>query len=150
MNASRNILDCIGNTSLLPLRNIGPANSARILLKIESENPTGSMKDRMALAMIDGGVKARLTCVDPSKLDPSFAGREFDRELLASLPAHADPCGENGEFHTFVYDAPVFSRPIEIQPGIVLERDGFVFADVVPCGEPALPGAAGPPRVGVS
>jgi uncharacterized protein (TIGR00290 family) len=86
---------------------------------------------QLALDMIAAGVKAKLTCVDPTKLDRSFAGREFDLSLLESLPEGVDPCGENGEFHTFVYDAPVFSRPIDVQLGIIVERDGFVFADVV-------------------
>lgn len=85
----------------------------------------------LAREMIDQGVRARLTCVDPRKLDGSFAGRELDHRLLELLPESVDPCGENGEFHTFVYDSPVFSRPIEIESGIVVERDGFVFADVM-------------------
>ncbi len=85
----------------------------------------------LAREMIEAGVRARLTCVDPRKLDGSFAGREFDHRLLDLLPKNIDPCGENGEFHTFVYDSPVFSRPIEIESGIVVERDGFVFADVM-------------------
>jgi uncharacterized protein (TIGR00290 family) len=82
--------------------------------------------------MIREGVKARLTCIDPTKLDASFAGLDYDDALLDSLPASADPCGENGEFHTFVYDAPVFSHPIAIRGGEVVARDGFVFADVLP------------------
>ncbi|HEX5432370.1 MAG TPA: ATP-binding protein [Bryobacteraceae bacterium] len=84
---------------------------------------------QLARDMIAAGVKAKITCVDPSKLDASFAGRDYDSEFLESLPPEADPCGENGEFHTFVYDAPVFSRPIEVQAGEIIERDGFVFAD---------------------
>ena len=75
--------------------------------------------------------KAKLTCVDPAKLDKSFAGRDFDLALLESLPARIDPCGENGEFHTFVHDAPVFDWPIDVQNGEIVERDGFVFADVL-------------------
>ena len=90
--------------------------------------PTGEL----ALEMIAAGVKAKVTCIDPSKLAGSFAGREFDRSFLDALPPGVDPCGENGEFHTFVYDAPPFSRPIEVRPGEVIERDGFVFADVLP------------------
>jgi uncharacterized protein (TIGR00290 family) len=92
----------------------------------------GIPTDRLAREMIAGGVKAKITCVDPRKLAGSFAGREFDGEFLEALPAGVDPCGENGEFHSFVYDAPVFSRPIEVVGGEVLERDGFVFADVLP------------------
>ena len=86
----------------------------------------------LALTMIRGGVRAKVTCVDPAKLDRSYAGREFDLEFLESLPGHVDPCGENGEFHTFVYDAPMFSSPIQVETGEIVERDGFVFADVLP------------------
>jgi uncharacterized protein (TIGR00290 family) len=86
----------------------------------------------LAWEMIRAGVKAKITCVDPAKLDRSFAGREFDAEFLNSLPDGVDPCGENGEFHTFVYDAPVFSSAIKVEGGEIVERDGFVFADVVP------------------
>jgi uncharacterized protein (TIGR00290 family) len=85
----------------------------------------------LARDMIQAGVKARITCVDPSKIAKSFAGRDFDGGFIDDLPADADPCGENGEFHTFVYDAPVFSSPIPVQSGEVVERDGFVFADVL-------------------
>ena len=84
----------------------------------------------LAREMIAAGVKARISCVDPSQIPRSFAGREFDAALLAELPATADPCGEKGEFHTFVYDAPVFTRAIGIRSGVIVERDGFVFADV--------------------
>lgn len=88
--------------------------------------------DQLAREMIARGVKAKITCVDPAKLDRSFAGRDFDLALLDRLPAGIDPCGENGEFHTFVHDAPVFARPIDVETGEVVERDGFVFADVIP------------------
>jgi len=86
----------------------------------------------LASEMIHAGVKATVTCVDPSKLDGSYAGREFDAEFIESLPPQCDPCGENGEFHTFVYDAPVFAAPIDVRIGEIVERDGFVFADVLP------------------
>lgn len=86
----------------------------------------------LALEMIDSGVKAKITCVDPAKLAKSYAGCDFDRNLVEALPEAIDPCGENGEFHTFVYQAPVFSHPIEVRVGDVVERDGFVFADVLP------------------
>src|SRR5208283_2730166 len=82
--------------------------------------------------MIAAGVKAKITCVDPSKLAKSFAGRDYDRSFLEALPRGINPCGENGEFHTFVHAAPVFSHPIEVCLGEVVERDGFVFADVLP------------------
>jgi uncharacterized protein (TIGR00290 family) len=85
---------------------------------------------RLAEEMIDNGLRARLVCVDPRKLPPAFAGREFDADLLRDLPAGTDPCGENGEFHTFVYAGPMFREPIPVEAGEVVERDGFVFADV--------------------
>jgi diphthamide synthase (EF-2-diphthine--ammonia ligase) len=81
--------------------------------------------------MIDGGLRATLSCVDPRVLDASFAGRTFDGALLDSLPAAVDPCGENGEFHTFVTHGPMLSRPVEIHVGEVVVREGFVFADLV-------------------
>jgi diphthamide synthase (EF-2-diphthine--ammonia ligase) len=84
----------------------------------------------LAEEMIDGGLRAYLTCVDPRKVSPALAGRAFDRALLADLPPECDPCGENGEFHSFAWDGPMFAHPIDVAPGIVVERDGFVFADV--------------------
>ncbi len=82
--------------------------------------------------MIAGGLRAKVTCVDPKKLPPEFAGREFDRSFLKDLPRDIDPCGENGEFHTCVYDAPSFSHAIDLVAGDVVTRDGFVFADFRP------------------
>ena len=82
--------------------------------------------------MIAAGLQAKITCVDPRALDRSFAGREFDASFLADLPAHVDPCGENGEFHSFVYNAPEFRAPLPIRAGESVERDGFVFADLLP------------------
>jgi uncharacterized protein (TIGR00290 family) len=87
---------------------------------------------QLAHDMIAAGVRAKLTCVDPAQVDRSFAGRDYDRALLDALPPCVDPCGENGEFHTFVYDAPVFSRPVDVRVGEIVERDGFVFADILP------------------
>ena len=87
---------------------------------------------RLAADMIAAGVKAKVTCVDPSKLDRSFAGRDFGTSFLMDLPEGLDACGENGEFHTFVHDSPVFSHPIQVASGQIVERDGFVFADVIP------------------
>lgn len=84
----------------------------------------------LATAMIDGGLKARLSTVDPRVLDAAFAGREFDRALLADLPATVDPCGERGEFHSCVYDGPMFASPLPLALGEVVTRDGFVFADL--------------------
>jgi len=87
---------------------------------------------QLAADMVAAGVRAKVTCVDGSKLDRSFAGRDFGEEFVESLPEGADPCGENGEFHTFVYEAPVFTHPILVETGEIVERDGFVFADVLP------------------
>jgi uncharacterized protein (TIGR00290 family) len=80
--------------------------------------------------MIAAGVKTRIVCIDPKKLPREFAGRDLDKDLLAELPPGIDPCGENGEFHTCVYDGPMFRNPIPIESGEVVERDGFIFADV--------------------
>jgi uncharacterized protein (TIGR00290 family) len=88
--------------------------------------------DILAHEMLDAGVKAVITCVDPSQVPAELAGRPWDEELLADLPQGADPCGENGEFHTFVWDGPGFRAPIPIVTGPPLERDGFVFSDVRP------------------
>ena len=87
---------------------------------------------RLAREMVQGGLEAYLACIDPKKLGSSFAGRRFDADFLADLPENIDPCGENGEFHTFVYTGPMFQSPLEVELGIILERDGFVFADVSP------------------
>jgi uncharacterized protein (TIGR00290 family) len=91
----------------------------------------GKPTDRLAREMIDAGIRAVLTCVDPRVMPAEFVGRSFDESLLADLPAGVDPCGERGEFHTFVWDAPGFSSPIGIALGEIVERDGFVFCDVV-------------------
>ena len=92
----------------------------------------GQPTDTLAQSMIDSGVQAVVTCVDPSRIPASFAGRFFDGSLLADLPPDVDPCGERGEFHTFVFDGPGFSSPIDIEIGEIVERDGFVFCDVRP------------------
>lgn len=91
-------------------------------------------RDTRALAeeMIGRDLVAHLVTVDPRKLDRGFAGRRFDQDLLAALPPGVDPCGENGEFHTFVSAGPMFSAPIAVAVGPVVEREGFVFADVRP------------------
>jgi uncharacterized protein (TIGR00290 family) len=86
----------------------------------------------LALEMQAAGLRAWITCVDPRALDASFAGREWDAAFLRDLPPHVDPCGENGEFHSFVFAGPMLRRPVAAQPGEVVERDGFVFADLLP------------------
>jgi len=85
----------------------------------------------LARRMLSGGLRARLTCVDPKRLSKTFAGRTWDESLIAELPVDVDPCGENGEFHTFVSAGPMFTAPLEVRVGQVVERDGFVFADVL-------------------
>lgn len=86
----------------------------------------------VARRMQAAGIKALITCVDPKQLDPSFVGREFDAALLADLPPSADPCGENGEFHTFCYAGPMYAARIAIEAGRRVERDGFQFLDILP------------------
>jgi len=81
---------------------------------------------------IQSGYKARITCVDPKVLDISFAGRVIDEELLSELPPDVDPCGENGEFHSFVYDGPIFKQEIRVKVGETVLRDGFYFCDLLP------------------
>ena len=85
----------------------------------------------LARDMVAAGLKATLVCVDPRLLEASFAGRNFDAALLAALPPGVDPCGERGEFHTFAWDGPMFRHPVPIRRGEVVERDGFVYADLV-------------------
>jgi uncharacterized protein (TIGR00290 family) len=86
----------------------------------------------LARAMVESGLRARIVCLDPRRLPRSFAGREFNDSLLNDLPPSVDPCGENGEFHTFVTESPMFRAPIVVRSGTVIERDGFVFADFEP------------------
>jgi uncharacterized protein (TIGR00290 family) len=85
--------------------------------------------DTLARDMIAGGLRAKLACVDAKQLPASFAGRDFDESLLHELPPETDPCGERGEFHTCVYDGPMFTAPLPLQAGEIVHRDGFVYAD---------------------
>lgn len=100
----------------------------------------GLPTDRLAHSFIRDGFEAVTVCVSLSVLDASFAGRTFDMDFLEDLPSSADPCGENGEFHTFVSAGPVFRHPIPVTRGEVVERDGFVFCDL------ASPPTGGPPH----
>jgi uncharacterized protein (TIGR00290 family) len=84
----------------------------------------------LARDMAVSGFRAIVVCVDPRALEPSFAGRDFDAEFLRDLPPGVDPCGENGEFHTFVWDAPMYQEPISCRIGKVVRREGFVYCDV--------------------
>lgn len=89
--------------------------------------PTGEL----AKTMLEGGLRARITCCDPRVVPSAWAGREWDRQLLTELPQGVDPCGENGEFHTFCYAGPMFQSAITIQTGEVVERDGFSYGDLI-------------------
>jgi diphthamide synthase (EF-2-diphthine--ammonia ligase) len=86
---------------------------------------------RLAHEFVEAGFEAVVCCLDPRKLDPSFAGRSYDVEFLADLPEDVDPCGERGEFHTFVHAGPVLAAPVDVWVGETVERDGFVFCDLV-------------------
>ncbi|ORU89744.1 MAG: ATP-binding protein [Cycloclasticus sp. symbiont of Poecilosclerida sp. M] len=108
--------------------------------RIDNLKPTGleplfplwlKATKQLAQAMLAGGLKTRITCVDPKQIPMSFCGREFDQQFLDDLPEGVDPCGENGEFHSFAYAGPMFKHEIKITSGEVVERDGFVFADLI-------------------
>lgn len=98
----------------------------------------GKNTQRLAEEMLASGVSGYLTCVDPRHLDREFAGRRFDADLLAALPRNVDPCGENGEFHTFASEGPMFREKIPVALGEIAERDSFIFADLLPAAS-ALP-----------
>jgi uncharacterized protein (TIGR00290 family) len=85
--------------------------------------------DELARTMLAGGLRAKLACIDTKQLPETFAGRDFDESLLQDLPPETDPCGERGEFHTCVYAGPMFTAPLQIEAGEIVNRDGFVFAD---------------------
>jgi uncharacterized protein (TIGR00290 family) len=86
----------------------------------------------LAREFIAAGFQATIVCLDPQTLDASFAGRAYDEQLLADLPASVDPCGENGEFHTFVHAGPIFTKSIACETGEIVEREGFIFCDLTP------------------
>ena len=92
----------------------------------------GIPTDVLSKQMVDSGLRTIITCVDPRKLSNNFAGKEYTHDFLNLLPGGIDPCGENGEFHSFVFDGPMFNTPININVGDVVKRDEFVFADVMP------------------
>lgn len=111
---------------------------------VEADFPLwGLGTGELAREMIAGGLRARLVCVDPRRLDASFAGREFDAALLDDLPAGVDPCGENGEFHTCATDGPMFAAAVPVQRGETVLRDGFVFSDLL-LGETGREAASAP------
>ena len=91
----------------------------------------GIPTQELARSMIESGIRAKLTCVDPKLLAPEFVGREFDEQLLSEFPPEIDPCGENGEFHTCAYAGPMFQHDLSVEVGEIVTRDGFVFADLI-------------------
>jgi uncharacterized protein (TIGR00290 family) len=101
-----------------------------------------------ARRFVADGFRAVLVCVDPRQVDAALAGREYDAQLLADLPVGADPCGENGEFHTFVYDGPGFRRPVPVARGEAVMRDGFAYCDLLPAGARPRDSTAPPPPPG--
>ena len=90
----------------------------------------GTPTRALARSMIKSGVRAKITCVDLKLLAPEFVGREFDEQLLSEFPSDIDPCGENGEFHTFIYAGPMFQHDLSVEVGEIVSREGFVFADL--------------------
>lgn len=120
-----------GDIFLEDLRVYREANLARIgmnaIFPIWKRDSRDLARDFLRL-----GFRAIAVCVDPRVLDPSFAGRELDASFFADLPPGADPCGENGEFHSFVFDGPIFGQPIACRTGDRTLRDGFWFCDLLP------------------
>lgn len=96
----------------------------------------GRPTDRLAHEFIGKGHRSILVCVDPKAVPAHFAGRLYDAALLRELPPDVDPCGENGEFHTFAFDGPLFAHPVAFEKGEVVERDGFIFCDLIPVSQP--------------
>jgi len=109
-------------------------------LEMHATFPLWGIETRqLAARFIADGFRAVAVCIDPKKLDPSFAGRQLDASFFEDLPADVDPCGENGEFHTFVFDGPIFRSPVRVRAGQVVERDSFVFCDLIPIVEGEQP-----------
>jgi uncharacterized protein (TIGR00290 family) len=102
-------------------------------LGMEAVYPLWGDKSRsLAKEMVRGGLKAYLTCIEKKKVPEKFAGAHFDEDFLKTLPKRVDPCGENGEFHTFVYDCPMFRKALNVKTGESVDRDGFIYTDIVP------------------
>ena len=99
----------------------------------------GIPTDQLARQMVDAGLRARITCINPQLLPATFCGRIFDAEFLADLPANVDPCGERGEFHSVAYAGPMFSHPILLEHTLTVEREGFVYAEILPKSELPAP-----------
>jgi uncharacterized protein (TIGR00290 family) len=120
-----------GDIFLRDLRAYRESNLARA--EMHALFPLWDVNTReLAARFLADGFRARTACIDPRKLDKSFAGRELDAAFFQELPAEVDPCGENGEFHTFVFDGPIFRSPVPVVVGQVIERDSFVFCDLLP------------------
>ena len=99
----------------------------------------GIPTDQLARQMVAAGLRARITCLDPRQLPASFCGRVYNAEFLNDLPPAVDPCGERGEFHSFAYAGPMFSQPIPVEHTHDVEREGFLYGDLVPASDPVLP-----------
>jgi len=120
-----------GDIFLADLREYRERNLAR--LDMRAIFPIWRRDTReLASEFCQQGFRAISVCIDPKKLDRSFAGRELTADFFPDLPADVDPCGENGEFHTFVFAGPIFRNPISVQRGEVVEREGFTFCDLLP------------------
>ncbi len=128
----RGINSCVfGDLFLEDIRAYREKNLAKIGMK--GIFPLWGMNTKqLADEFIELGFKAVISCIDPKQIDKSFVGRVFDRQFLKDLPEKADPCGENGEFHSFVFDGPIFKRKIHLSIGEIVERGGFWFCDLVP------------------
>jgi uncharacterized protein (TIGR00290 family) len=96
----------------------------------------GRPTTELARELTTGGLRAQITCIDPRCMPAALAGKEYNDDFLKALPVGVDPCGENGEFHSFAFDGPMFNRPVEFTIGDTVERDGFIFTDLAP-GKPA-------------
>lgn len=92
----------------------------------------GMATGKLSVEMVNGGLRATITCVDPKRLPANFAGQEYGESFLERIPANIDPCGENGEFHTFAFAGPMFKNPLNISIGETVSRDGFIFTDLLP------------------
>lgn len=119
-----------GDIFLEDLRTYRENNLAKI--GMEAMFPIWKRNTReLATNFVKEGFRARTVCIDPRALDRHFAGRELEESFFSDLPPNADPCGENGEFHTFVFDGPIFKAPVKCKLGEVVERDGFIFCDLL-------------------
>jgi len=119
-----------GDIFLEDLRSYREKNLARV--GMEAVFPIWKRDTKeLAREFIRLGFRGRAVCIDPRILARTFAGRELDEGFFSNLPPNADPCGENGEFHTFVYDGPIFKHPVKCRTGEVVERDSFVFCDLL-------------------